>query len=341
MPDPIIVQSLPLDVTCELGLGLVPNIFTGGGLDVRTELKGTQLAGIVPKYLPFDVITQLSGVGWLIPTNREFWECSKIGDAFDFTKDDSHESVRMPTEHPGWIYQAKQLNEKMVMYGENGVTVLSPRDQYWSSRMILNVGLKGKNAIAGNQGRHVCVDKTNILWDFSSEGLIPHDYSQFLSLLGNCLVISYDERLKSFYISDANYTFIYNQYGLGKGPIAISGMGYRYGIFYVVSPSTLTTAPFEICTDIHDLGNRDRKEIMSMKFGTDVTQDLYVAIDYRWNKAQTWFTTPWVKTDRFGVASIRISGIEFRFRAKLKTYAFMKLDYIEIDGFVEGQADNE
>ena len=336
MPDPILINLLPSEVECEIS-GIMTSNVMSGIFEVTTSIDtGSPDLIALPAILwddyHLDVTTEISGEAWLIPTNREFWECSKIGDAFDFRKDDSHESVRMPTEHPGWIYQAKQLGDKMVMYGENGVTVLKPIEQYWASQTIHNVGLKGKNSVAGTDNMHFFVDNLGQLWKLT-DSLKMLDYSEFLSTATTNLTLSYDHVNDLLYLCDGVVGFIYcdGSQSFGEGPVNITGIGYQYGSLKVTSSSPIVTPIFDICTDIYDFGTRKGKSIVSIEFGTDVVTPLKVSIDYRYDKAEPFLQTPWYTVDTRGIYYISLYGKEFRFRLKSYVWEYFELDYINVN----------
>jgi hypothetical protein len=340
MADPIILElkALPAEVVCEISGIMTSNVF-GGPLEVTTEIwSGTDnptepgLPAILWDNYHLDVTTQISGEGWLIPTNMEFVEWSKIGDAFDFHKDDSHESGRLPMEYPGWIYQAKQLADKMVMYGENGVTILKPAEQYWASQTILNIGLKGTNSVAGTNNVHFFVDNLGQLWKLT-DSLKMLDYSEFLLPATANLTLSYDHVNDLLYLCDGVIGFLYcdGSQSFGKGPINITGIGYQYGTLKVTSSSAIVTPIFDICTDIYDFGTRKGKSIISIEFGTDVVTPLKVSIDYRYDKAKAFNQTPWYTVDTRGIYYISIYGKEFRFRLKSYVWEYFELDYINVN----------
>jgi hypothetical protein len=83
-------------------------------------------------------------------------------------------------------------------------------------------------------------------------------------------------------------------------------------------------------TDIIDLGQRGIKFISFIEVGTDTTEELYVAVDFRYTKDENWRTSDWVKCNPEGVAKIDIAAVEFRFRVKQVTYDELKIDYLNI-----------
>lgn len=261
---------------------------------------------------------------------------AKIG-SLDFTEDLDGEVVKRPLPWSGWVYQIKKLGDTVIVYGQNGISQLKSIGVAWGEKTILPIGLIGKCAICVDDEyepkNHYCIDKEGQLWHLSlGSGLKLLDYKEYLSALNSNTVMSYDTKNNIIYIADGSIGFVYSASGLGKGPNNITGIGYRGGTSYIVAPAAIVTSPFQICTDILDFGSRTEKMIDEVECGTDVVNDLYAAVDYRWKKYDSFITSPWIKTNFEGVAFLMTSGIEFRIRVKLLTYEFFELDYLKIRG---------
>jgi hypothetical protein len=72
------------------------------------------------------------------------------------------------------------------------------------------------------------------------------------------------------------------------------------------------------------------KTINGIDIGLTVQQDVYAAIDYRWEPSKAFITSPWVKVNRYGQAFFHQAGIEFRVRIKILTYEDIELDYTNV-----------
>jgi len=298
-------------------------------LSANATLSGISIAGNV---VTADVLTayaMLKGIVYLIPSQVSWVWTTKVG-AVDFTVDKTQEVSSRPMPWDGWTYKIKKFGNSAIVYCQNGIAVMTPHGVLWELKTLMNVGLKSKNSVCGTDDTHFFVDKTGILYKMDMNGIEVHDYSNFLSTLTSATVMSYDPRLKTVHITDGVLGFIFSASGLGKGPINITGIGYKVGTFYITAPGTITTDPLQICTDIIDLGTRGVKTIYEIDIGIALTKPLYVAVDYRWNKGQDFFTTPWTLVDFSSRANITASGIEFRIRAKVLEYEVIQIDYMNI-----------
>jgi hypothetical protein len=271
-----------------------------------------------------DVLTELLKTNWL--------KWSNIG-SLDFTIDKTNVAGERPLDWKGWIYAIKKLGSKVVVYGENGVSVLTPAGNTYGLQTIYRIGLKGKGAVSGDDSVHYFVDNLGQLWRFS-EDLEKLDYSEYLSGMIDNLVLSWDVANKLLYICDGSQGYVYSQDSgsLGAGPVNVTGIDSQSGTLYVVSPATIATPTFEICTDIYDLGSRRGKNIYSLEIGTDLEETLEAAIEYRLDKAAVFATTDWHVVDSRGFVYLPCYGREFRFKVKSDVYEYFELDYLTING---------
>ncbi|MDP1615479.1 MAG: hypothetical protein Q8L68_06750, partial [Methylococcales bacterium] len=212
------------------------------------SIAGTPIAGTVITPAIITGYASILGTQMSIPGIAWVKWADKNG-IFDMNK--SNLAGERPMEFGDILYQSKKLGNNMVIYGKNGVAIMTPAGLMWQLKTLLRIGLKSKNAVTGNEDIHFFLDREGILWELpASGGLQMHDYSNHLSVMNNKTVMSYDERKKLVYMTDGVYGFVYSQAGLGKCPINITGMGYKGGALYVVAPAAITNTAIQIFTDI-------------------------------------------------------------------------------------------
>ena len=180
---------------------------------------------------------------------------------------------------------------------------------------------------------HFFIDKKGRLCKVD-EQLTVLGYEEFLAGMLPSLVMSYDELNQLVYICDgvSGYVYSVRSLSLGTGPANVTGVGVQDGSLYVAASSAVSIDPFEMCTDIYDMGNRKNKTIHSIEIGIDLTQALYGAIDYRSDKSAAFASTPWVRVNPNGVTHLPCFGVEFRFRFKVLVYEQFDIDYIRVNG---------
>ncbi len=317
-------------------------IFVASPIAITTSILGTFAKTVFITSSPIVLTTDLTTASFVfsgtshvpfasgVKSNWVKW--SNIG-SLDFTIGKDNVAGERPLDWKGDVYAIKKLGTKAVAYGENGVSFLIPAGTTYGLNTIYRVGLKSKNAVAGDDTKHFFIDKAGQLWKVG-EALEKLDYSEYLSPMNNNLVMSYDNLNNLVYICDGSIGYVYNPatLSLGRCQPNITGIGSQGGLLYVTSPSVIVADPFEICTDIYDLGSRNSKTVHSLEFGIDLTTTLQAAIDYRRDKDASFFQTPWYNVSKSGNVFITAFGREFKFRAKTLTYEWFSIDYLKISG---------
>lgn len=332
-------QGIPVFTVSLEGTWLNKTIFADS-VEVTLSQLGSWITAILVTADPITVTINFVPVSVSFPviileharTNWLKW--SDIG-YLDFTISKTNVAGERPLDWKDWIYSIKKLGSKVVVYGENGVSVLTPAGNAYGLQTIYRIGLKGKGAVSGDDSVHYFVDNLGQLWRFS-EGLEKLDYSEYLFGMIDSVVLSWDAANKFLYICDGSQGYIFSQDSgsLGAGPVNVTGIGSQGGVLYVVSPATIATPTFELCTDIYDLGTRKGKNIHSLEIGTDLTETLGAAIDYRQDKAAAFATTDWHVVDPRGMAYIPVHGREFRFKLKCDALEYFEIDSIIVNGEV-------
>jgi len=283
--------------------------------------------------ISFSVVPDDTDVVFLSKNNWVSW--SNIG-KLDFTIGHDNIAGERPMDWKGWVRGLKKLGQKIVSYGQNGVSFLTPVENKYSLKTIHKIGTKGKHAFAGSDDIHFFIDAESRLYRIADE-LEKLDYSEYLSALSSSVVMTYDKESNLIYICDGTYGFVFSieDNSLGSGPVNITGMGSQDGTLYPVAPATISTPVFEICTDIYDLGSRKLKTIQSVEFGIDAdttNQIMYGAIEYRKNRQDAFASKDWKIVHESGVLWQTAFGREFRFKFKLALYEYVELDYIKVKG---------
>lgn len=321
-----IVEDTTLSITTSIIGSFTVNIIAGADttLEITVSLHAAYFTVAGIDYVPFTTPSKANWIKW-----------SDIG-SIDFTIGRDNVAGERPLDWSGYVHAIKKLGSKLVVYGENGVSLITPAGTSFGLTTIYPVGLKGKHAVAGDNTKHFFVDKEGQLWKLA-DGLNLLDYSEYLSTLLSNMVMSYDSTNNLIYMCDSSKGYVYDvpDGSLGCGPSSITGIGYQSGVQYIVSPYTIVNDSFEICTDIYDFGTRNGKTIHELEFGTDNTVALYAAIDYRRDRSIGFFMTPWHLVWKNGRVPINAYGREFRIRLRAASYEYFELDYIKVSGIAD------
>ena len=264
-------------------------------------------------------------------SKRNWVKWSEIGN-LDFDLSLSNIAGERPMFWSGLIYKIMKLGKQVVVYGENGVSLLFPHEVSYGLSEILPHGLKGRDAVAGNDLIHFFIDNLGQLFSFSGK-LERLDYSEYLSELSNP-ILSFDSTNELLYICDGVLGFVYSpeMKSFGSGPNNVTGIGYRDGNAYIASPSVISIPAFELWTDILDFGTRHGKTLHMIEVGTDHSGELLTSVEFRMDKSQNFIRLPWVRTDPAGVAQFICHGKEFRIGVCVNSYQYLEIDYINIEG---------
>ena len=268
---------------------------------------------------------------YTIPSQRNWVKWSDIGN-LDFSIGLSNVAGECPMDWSGLVYKIKKLGKNLVVYGANGISLMTPHDVSFGLTNISTLGIKSRNAIAGNDFAHYFIDIMSNLYKFDSK-MEKLGYEEYLSSLVNPIMFL-DHSTKLLYICDGTKGFVYNTEigSMGEGPNDITGMGYQDSFSYIASSSLTSIPVFESWTDIIDFGTRNAKTLHSIELGTDVTEDLWVSVEFRVNKQQAFIRLPWTIVNPAGIAYLFCHGIEFRIGVKTNTYNYFELDSISIEG---------
>lgn len=160
-----------------------------------------------------------------------------------------------PMPWQGTVQMGQELGQGCIVYGDKGVSglapyITSPADGSVSGMGLVPIvgfgerlGIASRSAAGGNMSQHLMVDEAGELWRITpAEGAFQAErlgYGEiFVNMLGNDILVSYDEHRNEFYIGDStNETYVFNANGLGgpapKQPTTVSfAQGGLVGVFF-------------------------------------------------------------------------------------------------------------
>lgn len=262
---------------------------------------------------------------------------SKIGEA-DFTPDRRNTAGYRRDPFGGEVYHVRRLGDDVIIYSSGGITrmfpVTSPAATFGFEELH-NVGLKNRGAVGGDLNHHAFVDLEDNIWRLDRDGLKELGYAEYMETLGNGdTIISYNPYKTDFYISDGVESFLLSPKGLTKYPYQVSAVWYDneddHGLCGLPESVDPPTHKPLLASDVIDMGYRAQKTIFSVEIGATLLTDAEVAIDWRVNPLVDFQRTNFVPVNNEGVASIIITGTEFRVVVRSTWFVrdYSSLDYI-------------
>ena len=296
------------------------------------------VAPVVINATPILITFTIRGEAYVELSKSNWVKWSDIGN-LDFTIGRSNVAGEMPMPWNGWVYDVRKLGGKVVVYGENGIALLTPIGEpapAFGLKLLSNVGLKGRDCVCGTEDFHFFIDRSDMLQKLTPQGGMQRlDYSEFLSLMSASTIMHYDTLEELLYICDGTYGYVYSEDGLGRGPATLTGLGRRGSVLYVTAshPHTITE-PLQITTDALDFGVRTEKTVYWIDVGTDqdIVDNLQVKLFYRREKDLDWSETDWVTCHKDGRTPFRVTGVEFKISIRAQVYEYFEIDYVNVLG---------
>lgn len=261
---------------------------------------------------------------------------SEVG-ALSFVQGQKNMAGKSPVDWKGYVYAIHQLGntDNIYVYGDNGISIMKPNNEFYGINTVAKIGLKSKHAVVNTKPRskHYYVDKMGILYVVDSQGIHKLGYEEFLSALGN-ISMFYDHYNYLVYICDGSKGYIYSEEseGLTEGPGNITSFNAQDGLNYCVRLGDITNPNFSVVTDIIDFGTLSYKTINSVSVECSNSNELEIAIDFRLDSSSNFTTTPFVKFNNEGVATIPCFGKDFRLRFRGPTDTSFVMKSVKIDG---------
>lgn len=311
--------------------------FDAGDIEIELSNTGSVIEGEVISLEPLEIAISVSSLGTALDNALKGWVAwSKIG-SLDFTIDQTNVAGKRPMTWKGRVLDILKLGSSVVVYGEGGVSLMSPNDIRWGLQEVHPFGIVSKGAVAGNSTAHYFIDTRHKLMELSESGPKVLDYSEFLGVLTNP-ILRLDEDSGFLYICDGTYGFVYStqSQSFGSGPANLTGIGSQSGTLYTVGDGDIEIPTLYICTDIYDLGNRKPKTINTVEIGTNLATALQVMVESRAHNNREFIKSKWALVNPSGIAYIPCYGIEFRFHLRSYTYEYMEIDYLKVHGVIHG-----
>lgn len=241
----------------------------------------------------------------------------------------------------GNIHAVKPLGEYAIVYGDRGITsmspVTSPEPTYRMQVLARDLGTKNRMAVGGGNRRHVFMDARCDLWEvaLNEQGFVlpPRKlgYREFFAPYSDLVwSFSWDEVRQQLYIYNEFKTFV-----LGRG---LTEVDHRITSTARIGDNLFCLGQevnnrLELITGEIDFGSPGIKTIQWITIGANNTDGYQVAIDYKYQQNDSWTRTSFFDLNSEGMVFIPTGGISFRVVVKATMdhiYEVEPPDYLEI-----------
>jgi hypothetical protein len=244
----------------------------------------------------------------------------------------------MPMRWDGEVLCVKSIGNNVAVYGNNGISILLMTNGNLQQDVpptfgimdMSRVGVMNRACVAGDDRMHIFLGNDYRLYSMAEGKIERLDYQEHMSrLIGASTVITYDSVENQYFISDGVTSFLLNTSGLTEVTIkptsVIPYRGVSVGVFNPVFNEEV-----EIQTQVFDMGIRGIKTVASVNLGMQTDTPVYVAIKTRYGPGEDWITSRFVKTNKEGNVTLRVSGVDFIVIIKADDYTEFTLDSIQV-----------
>lgn len=229
----------------------------------------------------------------------------------------------------GEVLRVLSLTDVVVIYGENGIAVIKPAQQYFGVAELLPIGIPSKGAVGGSEHSHVFVDYNAELWllgrDLKAKKL---GYQEYISQLdASKIIVSFNSGEDEFYISDGIKTFVLTPFGLCQAHQLPTSTAFVDGQLVGVS-SNGSDLEGRVVTDVLDFGIRSFKTVSALELGGSSPNGFYACVDWKSNIAGSFQRSTWLVSNPTGFVTPIVTANDFRLCVKSSSYSQMELRYI-------------
>jgi hypothetical protein len=270
---------------------------------------------------------------------------SKIGDV-SCVPDDYNESGYMPMYWDGPVYTVKQLGKSVVVYGRQGISVLTPQAgpaPTWGQEALDSFGIPYATCVGGNRAVHYFVDTAGELWRLRAGGNLQSLGGQRMIqplVVNGPVVVTHHPRRDEAYVSGVDYHYVHTKDGWG-GPnyVPLSGAQYfkpndsRPGGMAVVPVRSLPF-PLPECELVTDTLNFNQAAFKTTQWievqCSQISDRMQCAIEYKNETSDSFVRTAFIDFNPNGAAYLPVSGLEFRIVVRIEQPVQAEIDRMRV-----------
>lgn len=234
-----------------------------------------------------------------------------------------------PCTFRGTVLKVAELGDHLIAYGSDGINALTHSlggediPAGYGLRSPVNnrlkwIGIYDRGSVGGNSSIQFFLDTQGVLWSLDSDlRLTRLGYEEYLlPFVSNeeTVVMTYDDLLGDLFISSDQRSFQLTPKGMSKSNYRYSTFvnwaGKKYALLHV--PDTNETLYASLRTSRFDLTGGDHKTITGVQVAHQGGGTVEVALQYKYNRTDSWQQTRWVRLNPSGNTMLRVQGLEFK-----------------------------
>lgn len=238
----------------------------------------------------------------------------------------------------GNVQKVLPLGDGVMVYGEGGVSALIPTERVhdmastYGLQEVVSAGVPQRDCVGGDEMGHIFIDDSGSLWSVGGNLQATRlGFEEYLfPLLGGPIRITLDRRRREFRICSDEVGYILTDRGLSQiGQRVTSSFHFKGGVVGLFEDEGEDESAYIVTSEI-DMSTASIKTITTLSVDYRSSEDVFVAVDYKYHRNEDWKRSKWVVLNREGNARVNVSGLEFRIAVMTMDYEGFELDRIQV-----------
>lgn len=247
----------------------------------------------------------------------------------------------MPMQWQGKVRVVKTLGKNVIVYGDNGISVLFPVGEpipTYGYQTLQHFGIHA-HAVGGDDNEHVFITQRGEMWrlsanlEFTRLGYREYMHPMLSAEIAISTNFNVDDR--EYYICDGTESYVLTEQGLAQTTQIVNST-INHGEFTMGMgslPDYINDQRCHLMTDWTDFQDGTRQKMIGwIEVIGDIKSGVVakVAVEYRYEKHENAKRSRFVKLNDEGAAYIGISGNAFRIIVETDNYTNTSIDYVTI-----------
>ena len=248
-----------------------------------------------------------------------------------------------PMPWQGAVRCVKPLGNGVMVYGDEGISYMPSVQGTFGLQDVLAIGVAGRSAVGANSllnpTENVFVDDNGWLYRMSEgKGLKRLGYREYFEdIVDTDIVISYDPVEREYHIANSTQCFVLTEEDkLYESTYLVTSTamysGNAVGVYQ--RPGNSDDAYAIIKSGPMDFGvagiHTVEGIVVSMTSAATSSTTVTVAMQWKMNLKDTWYTTPYKPINYEGGVYFPVRGVEFKVLIRSTSYSAMDIDDIVV-----------